>query len=202
MSPFFFVMNALELLLLKLGSSFFLSKFLPYFLMVFLGLGLAIAVFRQGLKVKKWVNVSLVFLSAVLPFGIYFLTFPIYRGDLMSMGYCPKSSLEFPFESGVVVLALPGCKYCSESTNLMNQVHQKLPGKTQYWVLGTDSLDVMAYQKLLNKEIFCRSALHQKEILQVTEGSFPTFLWIENRHIKKAWHNNDFGVYALQEIAQ
>lgn len=202
MSPFFFVMNALELLLLKLGGSFLLAKFVPYFLLLLLGVGFAWVVFRklQRMNAKKWLNLSIVFLLALMPFSLYFAAFPIFQGDLLSMGYSPKSSLKFPFETGLVVVALPGCKYCSESTKLMNQIHEKLPGKTQYWVLGTDSLDVLAYDNLLTKDVFCRSALNQKELLPITEGSFPTFLWIKNQRIVKAWHNNEFGVRAMHEI--
>jgi hypothetical protein len=195
-------MNALELILLKGGGSFLFAKFLPYFLLLLLGVVFGWVVFRklQRMNAKKWLNLSIVVLLALLPFSLYFAAFPMYQGDVMSMGYSPKSSMKFPFESGVVVVALPGCKYCSESTKLMNQIHLKLPGKTQYWVLGTDSLDVLAYDKLLSQDIFCRSALNQKELLPVTEGSFPTFLWIKNYRIEKAWHNNDFGVWAMQEI--
>jgi hypothetical protein len=195
-------MNALELWLLKLGGSFLFSKFLPYFTLLMVGTGFGVVVFRKLLHMnaKKWLNLSIVFLLALMPFGLYFTAFPMYQGDVISMGYSPKSSLKFPFETGIVVVALPGCKYCLESTKLMNQIHLKLPGKTQYWVLGNDSLDVLAYDKLLSEGIFCRSALNQKELLPVTEGSFPTFLWIKNYRIEKAWHNNDFGARAMQEI--
>ncbi|MFM7664137.1 MAG: hypothetical protein ACKO68_06385 [Bacteroidota bacterium] len=195
-------MNALELLLLKLGASFVLSKFLPYFLFTSIGLAFAMVLFRklQSRGIHRLVNTGLSTVLAILPLTLYFSFFPIYQGDVMSLGYHPKSSMVFPFESGIVVVALPGCKYCSESTKLMNSIHHNFPVQTQYWVLGTDSLDVAAYDKLLTHKIICRSALQQKQLLPVTEGSFPTFLWIKNHRIHKAWHNNDFGALAMQEI--
>lgn len=195
-------MNAFELLLLKLGASFVLSKFLPYFLFTAIGLVFAVVLFRkfQRKGMHSFVNFGLSMVLAILPLTLYFSFFPMYQGDIMSLGYRPKSSMVFPFESGIVVVALPGCKYCSESTKLMNSIHRNFPVQTQYWVLGTDSLDVAAYDKLLTHEIICRSALQQKQLLPVTEGSFPTFLWIKNHRIQKAWHNNDFGALAMQEI--
>lgn len=204
MAPFFFTMNSFEFLLLKLTGSFLLAKFTPFVILFMIGILFGRIVFLRlrNSSVHKALLMSVLGLMAMVPMSLYFWLFPVYQGDIYSLGYQPKTSLKFESSAELIVVALPGCKYCIESTQLMNKIHKNLPVKVSYWVLGTDVQDAQSFQKLLEKGIRSINAPNQKEILPITKGSFPTYLWVKDHHLKKAWHNDGFGVKALSDICE
>jgi len=119
------------------------------------------------------------------------------------LSYHPKTKLKLPQQKNLIVVALPGCKFCSETTQVTKsiQLHVKTP--IQYWVLvsdSTDLTDLTTYQSLVGKDISCTLQTNLTEVLQIAEGSFPTYLLIEKGKIIKAWHNDTFGVRALEAL--
>ena len=195
-------MNSIELLLLNLGLSFTMAKFIPYVLLLLMGWFLGRFVYRkiQQKTPKRWLQ-ALVFIGFFIqPVLVYFVIFPIYQGDLVDLSYHPKTKLKLPQQKNLIVVALPGCKFCSESTQVMKSILPHVKTPIQYWVLGSDSTDLTTYQSLVGKDISCTLQTNLTEVLPITEGSFPTYLLIEKGKIKKAWHNDTFGVRALEAL--
>lgn len=195
-------MNSIELLLLNLGLSFTMAKFIPYVLLLLMGWFLGRFVYRkiQQKTPKRWLQ-ALVFIGFFIqPVLVYFVIFPIYQGDLVDLSYHPKTKLMLTQQKTLIVVALPGCKFCSESTQVMKSIQPHVKTPIQYWVLGSDSTDLTTYQSLVGKDISCTLQTNLTEVLPITEGSFPTYLLIEKGKIKKAWHNDTFGVRALEAL--
>lgn len=195
-------MNSIETFLLSLGLSFGIAKFLPYFLLGMLGWFLARFIHRRvkAKTTKRWLLGLLFIATFIQPVLIYFAIYPIYQGDLVDLSYNPKSKLSLGQSKQLVVIALPGCKYCSESTQLMKGIKPYAKVPIEYWVLGSDSSDLNSYQALLGSQINCELKPNLSEVLPITEGSFPTYVLIEHGKITKAWHNDAFGVRALNEL--
>lgn len=179
-----------------------MAKFIPYVILLVLGWLLGWFVYRkiQQKTPKRWLQ-ALVFIGFFIqPVIGYFVIFPIYQGDLMDLSYHPKTKLLLPQQKSLIVVALPGCKFCSESTQFMKSVRPFAKTPIKYWVLGSDSTDLKTYQGLVEKGITCALQPNLTEVLPITEGSFPTYLLIEKGKIIKAWHNDTFGVRALQAL--
>jgi len=195
-------MNSIETFLLSLGLSFGIAKFLPYFLLGMLGWFLARFIHRRvkAKTTKRWLLGLLFIATFIQPVLIYFAIYPIYQGDLVDLSYNPKSKLRLSQSKHLVVIALPGCKYCSESTQLMKGIKPYAKVPIEYWVLGSDSSDLNSYQALVGSQINCELKPNLSEVLPITEGSFPTYVLIKYGKIIKAWHNDAFGVRALNEL--
>jgi hypothetical protein len=149
---------------------------------------------------KRWLLALLFIGTFIQPVLIYFAINPIYQGDLVDLSYKPKTSMNLSQSKKLVVIALPGCKYCSESTQHMKGIKPYTKVPIEYWVLGSDSADLNTYQALVGSQINCQLKANLSEVLPITEGSFPTFVLIEHGKITKAWHNDAFGVRALNEL--
>ena len=195
-------MNSIETFFLNLGLPFIGAKFLPYLFLGVIGWFSARFIHRrvQGKTSKRWLLGILFIGIFIQPVLIYFSIFPIYQGDLVDLSYKPKTSMNLGQSKKLVVIALPGCKYCSESTQHMKGIKPYTNVPIEYWVLGSDSSDLSTYQALVGNQINCQLKSNLSEVLPITEGSFPTYVLIENGKIKKAWHNDAFGVRALNEL--
>ena len=195
-------MNSVELLLLNLGFSFTMAKFIPYVLLLLLGWFLGRFVYRkiQQKTPKRWLQ-ALVFIGFFIqPVLIYFALFPVYQGDLFDLSYHPTTKLTLKNRRTMVVIALPGCKYCSESTVQMRAIQPYVKSHIEYWVLGSDAMDLKSFQGMVGPHIKVRLIPDIKSVLPLTEGSFPTYLLIEKGKISKAWHNDSFGIRALETL--
>ncbi|MFM7594848.1 MAG: hypothetical protein ACKO4Y_01585 [Flavobacteriales bacterium] len=195
-------MNSIEVFFLNIGCSFTIAKFLPYFLLCIIGWFLARFIHRrvQTKTHKRWLLAMLFIGTFIQPVLIYFAINPIYQGDLADLSYHPKTSMSFGDAKKLVVIALPGCKYCSESTQHMKGISSYTNVPIEYWVLGSDSADLKTYNALVGSSIRCRLKPNLSEVLPITKGSFPTYVLIDRGKIKKAWHNDAFGVRALNEL--
>ena len=195
-------MNTIEIFFLSLGFSFASAKFIPYIILILLGWFLARFIHRRvkANTSKRWLLALLFIGTFIQPVLIYFALNPIYQGDLVDLSYKPKTSIRLGQSKKLVVIALPGCKYCSESTQHMKAVKPYAKVPIEYWVLGSDSSDLSTYQASVGNQINCQLKSNLSEVLPITEGSFPTYVLIENGKIKKAWHNDAFGVRALNEL--
>jgi len=195
-------MNSIETFFLNLGLPFIGAKFLPYLFLGVIGWFLARFIHRrvQGKTSKRWLLGILFIGIFIQPVLIYFSIFPIYQGDLVDLSYKPKTSMNLGQSKKLVIIALPGCKYCSESTQHMKGIKPYTNVPIEYWVLGSDSSDLKTYQALVGNKINCQLKSNLTEVIPITEGSFPTYVLIEHGNITKAWHNDAFGVRALNEL--
>lgn len=195
-------MNTIELFLLRLGASFSVAKFFPFLVLVLIGISLSLLFFRLPLLkfMPKLLKLIPILCLTFAPATIYFIYYPIYEGDIYDLSETPKHKVALNIDSELVVFALPGCKYCTASAQLMNNIQPYLSCKIGFWILGSDSSDVKTYKKLLNKNIHCELGPERDDILELTKGQFPTFFMIKNHQIQKVWHNNGFGVSALGQL--
>ena len=195
-------MNSIETFFLSIGFSFTGAKFIPYIILCLLGWFLARFIHRRvkANTSKRWLLALLFIGTFIQPVLIYFAINPIYQGDLVDLSYKPKSKLRLSQSKHLVVIALPGCKYCTESTELMKGIKPYAKVPIEYWVLGSDSSDLNSYQALVGSQINCELKPNLSEVLPITEGSFPAYVLIEHGKIIKAWHNDAFGVRALNEL--
>jgi len=75
-------------------------------------------------------------------------------------------------------------------------------------VIGNHINDKIKYQRLINQmgdvslykkgDSLVREPI--KAMLKLTKGEFPTYVISENGQAVKAWHNDRFGVRAMDEI--
>jgi thioredoxin-related protein len=192
-------MNTLEYFFKDLGFSFALAQMVPYLLMVGIG-GILGGLILKYSTLHGWKLWTVVVLVLVHPFTIYFALFPIYQGDLIDLSYTPKTTFKVSQSKKMVVIALPGCKYCAESTQQMKGIQTYTEVPIEYWVLGADTTDLKMYQALVGNQIKCTLKPNLSEVLPITQGSFPTFVLIDHGKIIKAWHNDTFGVRALSAL--
>ena len=77
-------------------------------------------------------------------------------------------------------------------------------------VIGSHLDDKIKYQRLINQmgdvslykkgDSLVREPI--KAMLKLTKGEFPTFVLSERGQAIKAWHNDRFGVRAMDEVDQ
>jgi len=146
----------------------------------------------------------------VFPFAIYFAYAPIYSGDFSNDFYRPQLKNEFPTAKKLSVYVLPTCPYCIQATSTLVAMMQKNKQiNLEINVLCSNAKEADKYLNLMkgyglvkvrsdNPEYLIR----HKELLKLTEGQFPTYILSENKMVLKAWHNDTFGVDAMDEINQ
>jgi hypothetical protein len=77
-------------------------------------------------------------------------------------------------------------------------------------VIGNHMNDKIKYQRLINQlgdvSLYKKSDSLVREpikaMLKLTKGEFPTYVLSESGQAVKAWHNDRFGVRAMDEIDQ
>ena len=107
-------------------------------------------------------------------------------------------------DSQVVAVALVDCDavFHFAAKSLVGESVDKPDLYFDVNVNGTRNLlDQMAKAKI-SKLVFSSTAATygEPEVIPITEGSFPTYVLIEHGNITKAWHNDAFGVRALNEL--
>jgi len=201
-------MNTLEIFLSTLGFSWTIAKLLPY--VIFIGLGsVAAIIFLKKAKVKKNLRWFISLVILVLPFAFYFLFSPIYQGDFSNSGYTVSSENRFPDKKQLTVYVLSNCPYCIQATTLLkNMMFHNKRIHLEINVIGNHIDDKIKYQRLINQmgdvslykkgDSLVREPI--KAMLKLTKGEFPTYVLSENGQAVKAWHNDRFGVRAMDEI--
>jgi len=201
-------MNTLEIFFSSLGLSWTLSKLLPY--VIFIGLGsVAAFIFLKKSKVKKKLRWFISLIILVLPFAFYFIFSPIYQGDFSNSGYTVSSENRFPDKKQLTVYVLSNCPYCIQATTtLKNMLFHNKRIHLEINVIGNHMNDKIKYQRLINQmgdvslykkgDSLVREPI--KAMLKLTKGEFPTYVLSENGQAVKAWHNDRFGVRAMDEI--
>jgi len=201
-------MNTLEIFFSSLGLSWTLSKALPY--VIFIGLGsIAAFIFLKKSKVKKKLRWFISLIILVLPFAFYFIFSPIYQGDFSNKSFRISTPSSFPKAKQLTVYVLSNCPYCIQATTtLKNMLFHNKRIHLEIKVIGNHLDDKIKYQRLINQmgnvSLYKKSDSLGREpikaMLKLTKGEFPTYVLSENGQAVKAWHNDRFGVRAMDEI--
>jgi glutaredoxin len=202
-------MNHLEIFLSHLSFSWTEAKLIPFILAIIIGLFFSVIFFKR-IKTLKSVKIFISFVLFVFPFAIYFAYAPIYSGDFSNDFYRPQLKNEFPTAKKLSVYVLPTCPYCIQATSTLVAMMQKNKQiNLEINVLCSNAKEADKYLNLMkgyglvkvrsdNPEYLIR----HKDLLKLTEGQFPTYILSENKMVLKAWHNDTFGVDAMDEINQ
>jgi hypothetical protein len=192
-------MNLFESIFLDIGFSWTISKLIPYVLMSIMGFVL-VHTFQNRVqqKLKKWIFMSIL---AVLPFVIYFSIYPIYNGDFVNHHFTPNQLCAFPKKTTLTVVVLPGCPYCHESINFMNQLIEREPKlNISYLVVAETDTPLIPFRQKLSKRISVFKSTYPKNWIMMSRGGFPCMILSENRKIIYAWENDQFGVRAVDDV--
>ena len=201
-------MNSIENFFSSLGLTWTMSKLLPYILFLIIGISFSI-IFYKKFKLLKPLKIFISLAILVLPFLLYFVYSPIYQGDFSNSWYTISSESRFPDKKQFTVYVLPNCKYCVSSTATLKAMIRKNKGiNLVVRVMGHTVDDSLKYVKLMDKlgTISMNSSNNSlervqiKEIISITQGEFPTFVLSKNGKAIKAWHNDSFGVRAMDEV--
>jgi len=201
-------MNLFEISLSSTGLSWTMSKLLPYILFLITGILFAV-IFYKKFKLSKPLKIIISLALFVLPFLLYFVYSPIYQGDFSNSGYTVSSENRFPEKKQFTVYVLPNCKYCVSSTATLKAMIRKNKGiDLVVRVLGHTVNDSLKYVKLIdnlglvsmNSSSKSIETVQIKELFTITQGEFPTFVISKNGKAIKAWHNDNFGVRAIDEV--
>jgi glutaredoxin len=202
-------MNNLEIFLSHLSFSWTEAKLIPFILAIIIGLFFSVIFFKR-IKTLKSVKIFISFVLFVFPFAIYFAYAPIYSGDFSNSFYRKQLKNEFPTAKKLSVYVLPTCPYCIQATSTLVAMMQKNKQiNLEINVLCSNAKEADKYLNLMkgyglvkvrsdNPEYLIR----HKDLLKLTEGQFPTYILSENKMVLKAWHNDTFGVDAMDEINQ
>jgi glutaredoxin len=203
-------MNLFEIFFSSLGLSWTLSKALPYILFLIIGFSFSV-IFYKKLKILKLLKLIISLAIFVLPFLVYFVYSPIYQGDFSNSGYIVSSENRFPDKKQLTVYVLSNCPYCIQATTtLKNMLFNNKRIHLEIKVIGNHMNDKIKYQRLINQlgdvSLYKKSDSLLREpikaMLKLTEGEFPTYVLSESGQAVKAWHNDRFGVRAMDEIDQ
>lgn len=192
--------NALEYFLLDLGFSWTLSKFLPY--VVLLLIGSLSAWYLKKTSLNIWIKLSVMVLTLSLPFSVYFIFYPIYQPDLFNQPYKPGAFVKVPTNKATLaVVVLPGCPYCEESVKTMNQLQAQNPTlNIVYYLVSDDPTAIQDFKTRLHRKIKVTYSKDAMRWMLAAEGVFPSYLLFDNKRLKAAWHNTNFGVRALDYL--
>ena len=190
----------MEELLNYFGLSFTASKFLPYFLAVFLGIVFSKLLYRH-ISASKIIRNIFITLITVLPFGIYFSIHPIFQGDFSNEGVLIKKKLELPKNNDLLIIALADCPYCIQSQETVKLIHQKNTKiKAEYLIVNGTKQDSIRYARMLLGFASCRTVKNSVPLIQTIQGRFPSYILVQNGIFKKVWNNNNFSARAWDEV--
>ncbi|NBU90139.1 MAG: hypothetical protein EBS12_01650 [Flavobacteriia bacterium] len=191
----------MEELLNYIGLSFTASKFLPYFLIVFLGLFFSKLLYRH-ISASKIIRILFITLITILPFGIYFAIHPIFEGEISNEGINIKNNLDLPKNKDLLIIALADCPYCIQSQETIKLIHEKNKKiKAEYLIVNGTKQDSIRYARMLNGFASCRTMKNSIPLLQSIQGHFPSFILVRKGKLNKVWSNNTFSVRAWDEVA-
>lgn len=190
----------MEELLNYFGLSFTISKFLPYFLTVFLGIVFSKLLYRH-ISASKIIRILFITLITILPFGIYFAIYPIFEGDINSEGVIIRKNLDLPKNKDLLIIALADCPFCIQSQKTIKIIHQKNKRiKAEYIIVNGTKQDSIRYARMLHGFASCRTVKNSVPLTQTIQGKFPSFILVQKGRLKKVWNNNNFSVRAWDEV--
>ncbi len=202
-------MNNLEIFLSHIGFSWTWSKLIPFIFSIIIGILLVVYFFKK-IQLINSIKIFISIVILVFPFALYFAYAPIYSGDFSNDFYRPQLKNEFSSAKKLSVYVLPTCPYCIQATSTLVAMMQKNEHiNLQINVLCSNAKEADKYLNLMKgfglvKVRIDHSSylVRHKDLLKLTEGQFPTYILSENKMVVKAWHNDTFGVDAMDEINQ
>ena len=191
-------MNLFEIFLLDLGFSWQNSRLLPFVIILISSLVIVWLIRRHKFN-KLWLNVSLKMAIVIFPLVLYFMVYPVYKGDLwdLSRNLTIKNK-ESVSKSSLQVYVLPNCPYCVETIELMNLFHKRNPKiKIEYVIVSASGGGKMV--KTIPEYIKVIYEPNSRSIEKITQGSYPSFVMSKNKTLF-IWDNNSFGLKSLDVI--
>lgn len=191
----------------NIGLSFTLSKMMPYVFQGAFLLILFIECYRTLFtRFSNILRRLLGMVILILGGGIAFAIHPIYEGDFQHK-YKPvyfKGASAENLESGLTMIALPGCPYCYERVDELNRFVELYPTQEVYiQVVNNDSLALEEYQERADELIHVSLAKNQNTLKSLTGERFPSFIYMKEGTKKgMLWNNNGFGVAAIDFVLE
>lgn len=187
----------------NLNLSWTLSYLFPFILIVLLSLILILLLSKEKRFKHKMLFLSLAFVILFAPFGIAFAINPIYEGDLSKEG--TKVNLNKVYEdfqeSDFVVLTIPNCPFCKESTEKMNLLQKRNPElRLKYLICSSDSRSLNELRSMLHPKIKIELAKDLSSLVSLSNGKFPSFFKIKDKKAFYLWNNMQLGTRALDWI--
>ena len=194
--------NPIEHFLPQMQFSWTFSKLAPYVLefILIVWLSMLMAKFIQKLALRKFVLIACILLLC----GIAFAINPIYKGDFAhTYQEVVVSNKDAVFPRGLTMIALPGCPYCLERVNTLNDLKDHVSNLPITVVFtGADSSVIEGYRSVLNPEIRLEVSANKNLLLQAVGESFPSFVLNSDKYpIVYHWSQTGFGTGAMDWLA-
>lgn len=137
------------------------------------------------------------------PFAIAFNLHRIYEGDLANEG--TKVNLSQVYEdfegSDFIVLTIPNCPFCKESTKKINLLKKRNPKlRIKYLVCSYDSRSLGELRPILNSEVKIALGRNLGSLVILSNGKFPCYVKVNQNKAIRKWNNSQLGTMALDWI--
>lgn len=186
-----------------LNLSWTFSYLFPFILIVLISLVVTVLL-KKG-KIFQHKILFLIFGIFILftPFGIAFALNPIYEGDLSNGG--EKLNLSQVYEdfegSDFIVLTIPNCPFCKESTKRINVLKKRNPKlRIKYLVCSSDSRSLSELRPLLNPKVTIKLGRNLSSLVTLSNGKFPCYVKVNQNKAIRKWNNSQLGTMALDWI--
>lgn len=194
-------MNSFEELIWLTGASWQMSVFLPFVILLFLGLITTCFLFRKvGVKIQKG---ALIGILGLLPAALYFAFYPVYHSDINNdFRRVQVDSASVKSKSTLEIIVLPNCPFCLQSIEMIIELKKRNPKlPIVYKILSKKGSGGDIEPQLKKSQInysFVNNTINMKKI---TGGSFPSFAFYKKgKSSIMTWDNNTFGSCALDYI--
>lgn len=194
----------MEQWMLENGFSYVISRFLGYVLTLLLGVVLVTVIHKKWSLKIKWLKVVLLVLILPLPFLTYFAFDPIYQGDIFKESRTLNLSNEVTkkMENGLLVVGIPGCKYCMEAPKDLHLLKKRNPDlNILFGIVGVNGEEVLKpYAEQSNGQFVVENLneTHIHKQLQIVQ--FPSYVLVQNGRAVRAWTSSNFGALAKAEF--
>lgn len=191
--------RSLELTLLENGFSWTMSKLLPYLVLVFGGILLAIT-FSKGFSFRpRIIKILAVLVLIAAPFGIGFALHPIYEGDFSSDGKeVADSKIKVNKKYDLLIVTIPDCPFCLESIGRLKLIKKRNPDvQMLFSVCSSDKEKMTLYKELIAGDFDVALATDLNGSVDLAEAHFPTFVQIDEGKPVYKWSNDQFGAGAI-----
>jgi thiol-disulfide isomerase/thioredoxin len=189
-------------------QAYLLSRILV--LLLSLCLMIALISLLDHSKIAKWF-VGILILG--LPVGVYLAVNPPYINDWIRTGTeLSRQKGDSEIESrlnmssskpnGLIMLVLPSCPYCIEQFETLETLAARNSAlEIAVFVVGSDSVAVQEFKNHIGEsEITIYPISNREEIAELSEGRFPSFLYVKNGSVIYRWSNQQFGYPALDWV--
>ena len=191
----------IELIALNFGLSWTISKLLPYFCLINIGLILFFQI--KKLNLNKSLKIVFCALVLILPFTLGFSLNPIYEGDFSKEGSSIKTNFSpTDFKNdGLTVVTIPDCPFCFGAIEKLKIIKRRNPKlNIDFVVCSTNKQYIKNYIEEINGEFSIRLAKNPNELAKTCGFKFPAFFKVEIKKPTYKWSNDQFGVRAIDDF--